>query len=69
MQFGLQLVGLKLAETPEGRFDAEKLTDWLVPEVKAKETVVTTALPWMTFPEVGLSAIEKSKLGATLKLA
>ena len=34
LQEGLQLGWLKEAEAPEGNPEAEKVTDWVVPEIR-----------------------------------
>ena len=60
LQVGLQLAGLKEADAPDGKPEAEKDTDWVEPEVRVVLTVAEIELPWVTEPEVGLMEIEKS---------
>ena len=58
---GLQLTGLNEQDAPDGRFEQLKLTVCDVPETKVVVTSVLVELPCATLPEVGLTAIEKSK--------
>ena len=44
-QVGLQLGGTKEAVAPDGRPEAEKKTDWLVPEIKVASTMAETEPP------------------------
>jgi hypothetical protein len=53
-------VGLKEADTPAGRPDAESATVCAEPEVTVVETVVVVDCPAVTVPAVGLSEMEKS---------
>ena len=65
VQVGLQLAELNEAIAPEGRPDAEKLTDWLVPDVRPAVTVVVMLLPPIIAPLVGLADKEKSNTDDT----
>src|SRR5215510_12134109 len=53
-------VGLKLTVTPEGTPEADRLTDWALPEVTAVPTVAVVEPPAVTEPEDGDSVTEKS---------
>ena len=48
LQFWLQDVGEKEAVAPEGRPDAEKDTDWVVPDVRMAVMMLVTEEPWVT---------------------
>jgi hypothetical protein len=52
--------GLKDADAPLGRPEAESATVWALPEVTAVDTVALAELPGVTEAEVGLTEREKS---------
>lgn len=58
----LEVVGLvpKLAVTPEGRPEAERLTDPVKPFRSVTEMVLLPLLPWVTLNELGEAESEKS---------
>jgi len=65
---GLPEDGLKLAEAPEGKPEAERLTDFAEPLVRVTLTVVVMLLPTITVPLDGLTDIEKSKGSSTIRV-
>jgi hypothetical protein len=65
----VQLLIPNKAVAPEGRSDAEKLTDSIGPEIRLALTVVVMLLPWTTVPLVGLSDKEKSHVDEPEQLA
>ena len=55
--------GLKLAVAPDGRPDADSVTDSADPDVTAVPTDTVAEEPWLTDPDVGDAEIEKSSAG------
>lgn len=58
-QVGIQEAAEKVAVVPEGRPDAEKATDWAVPEVRLAARLVVTVEPWITDTLTGEAVSEK----------
>ena len=58
---GVPELGLKLYGAPEGKPEAERVTDWVEPETSPTLTAADTLPPCCTLPLWGLTDIEKSK--------
>jgi hypothetical protein len=65
---GVTGFGLKLAEAPEGKPEAERFTELLKPFMEATVTVVLTELPCVTDPEFGFTLRLKSGVVVTLRV-
>jgi len=65
-QAGEQEVGEKVAAAPVGSPEAEKETDWEVPETRETEILLETDCPWATLRLPPLE-IEKSKAGVVIE--